>query len=260
MRVARQVLSPMPELLSYWLPLEDAKVLIRYLNEQIAEMIALAPDRFTGLGAVPLQDMDSAIVELDFLIKKLKFSGVEIASHVNGVSIGDARFEPFFAAAGAGWRGDLRPRAASGGPGPHRRRVRRAGGVFPGGYRARSGLDDHRRHRRAPPEAAHRLQPRRRRAGRAAAAPGACMEGDAQGEGGAQRIARAPRGASSTTRWYSNAGGAVRHRHLRRSQICVGSDYPTRWRMRTQSARWKRRGWTRRAGGHPLGQRAPLPL
>jgi aminocarboxymuconate-semialdehyde decarboxylase len=99
MRVARQVLSPMPELLSYWLPLEDAKVLIRYLNEQIAGMIALAPDRFTGLGAVPLQDLDSALRELEFVLQKLKFAGVEIASHVNGVSIGDARFEPFFAAA-----------------------------------------------------------------------------------------------------------------------------------------------------------------
>lgn len=99
MRVARQALSPMPELLSYWLPLEDGKALIRYLNEQIAEMIALAPDRFIGLGAVPLQDVDSAIRELQFVLKDLKFSGVEIASHVNGVSIGDARFEPFFAAA-----------------------------------------------------------------------------------------------------------------------------------------------------------------
>jgi aminocarboxymuconate-semialdehyde decarboxylase len=99
MRVNRQALSPMPELLSYWLPLADAKVLIRYLNEQIAEMIALAPERFIGLGAVPLQDTDSAIRELEFLIKELKFSGAEIASHVNGVSIGDARFEPFFAAA-----------------------------------------------------------------------------------------------------------------------------------------------------------------
>ena len=99
MRVARQVLSPMPELLSYWLPLEDAKALIRYLNEQIAEMIALAPDRFIGLGAVPLQDADSAVRELEYLMQHLKFSGVEIASHVNGVSIGDPRFEPFFAAA-----------------------------------------------------------------------------------------------------------------------------------------------------------------
>jgi len=99
MRVSRQALSPMPELLSYWLPLEDSKVMIRYLNEQIAGMIALAPQRFVGLGAVPLQDMDSAMLELDFVLKKLSFSGVEIASHVNGVSIGDARFEPFFAAA-----------------------------------------------------------------------------------------------------------------------------------------------------------------
>jgi len=99
MRVARQVLSPMPELLSYWLPLEDAKSLIRYLNEQIAGMISLAPDRFVGLGAVPLQDADSAILEMEYLLKNLRFAGVEIASHVNGVSIGDARFEPFFAAA-----------------------------------------------------------------------------------------------------------------------------------------------------------------
>jgi len=32
-------------------------------------------------------------------MKKLKMAGVEIASHVNGTSIGDPRFEPFFAAA-----------------------------------------------------------------------------------------------------------------------------------------------------------------
>ena len=99
MRVTRQVLSPMPELLSYWLPLDDAKVLIRYLNEQIAEMLQAAPERFMGLGCVPLQDSESAISELEYVMKTLKLSGVEIASHVNGVSIGDARFEPFFAAA-----------------------------------------------------------------------------------------------------------------------------------------------------------------
>ena len=99
MRVERQALSPMPELLSYWLPLEDGRNLIRYVNEQIAEMVARAPQRFVGLGAVPPQDVDSAILELEFVLRQLKFSGVEIASHVNGVSIGDARFEPFFAAA-----------------------------------------------------------------------------------------------------------------------------------------------------------------
>jgi len=99
MRVARQALSPMPELLSYWLPLEDAKVLVRYLNDEIAAMVGRAPQRLVGLGAVPLQDVDAAIDELNYVQKQLRFSGVEIASHVNGTSIGDPRFEPFFAAA-----------------------------------------------------------------------------------------------------------------------------------------------------------------
>jgi aminocarboxymuconate-semialdehyde decarboxylase len=84
--------------LSYWLPLDDAKVMCRYLNDEIARMIGEAPNRFIGLGAVPLQDVDSAIRELEYC-KSLKFAGCEIASHVNGTSIGDPRFEPFFAAA-----------------------------------------------------------------------------------------------------------------------------------------------------------------
>jgi aminocarboxymuconate-semialdehyde decarboxylase len=99
LRIARQALSPMPELLSYWLPLADARVLIRYLNDQIAAMVERAPERFVGLGAVPLQEVDAAVRELDYVLKQLRFAGVEIASHVNGTSIGDGRFEPFFAAA-----------------------------------------------------------------------------------------------------------------------------------------------------------------
>ena len=98
MRVSRQAISPMPELLSYWLPLEDAQAMVRYLNDTIAEMVAAAPQRFAGLGAVPLQDVNAAIRELEYC-KRLQFAGVEIASHVNGTSIGDPRFEPFFAAA-----------------------------------------------------------------------------------------------------------------------------------------------------------------
>src|SRR5258706_2737048 len=96
MQVTRQAISPMPELLSYWLPLDDAKVMIRYLNDEVARMISLAPERFVGLGCIPLQDVDAAIRELEYCLK-LKFAGVEIASHVNGTSIGDPRFEPFFA-------------------------------------------------------------------------------------------------------------------------------------------------------------------
>ena len=101
MRVDRQVLSPMPELMSYWLPLDDAKVLVRYINQEIAGLVAVAPARFIGFGGVPLQDTEAAIAELEFVTAKLGFAGVEIASHVNGTSIGDPKFEPFFAAAEA---------------------------------------------------------------------------------------------------------------------------------------------------------------
>jgi aminocarboxymuconate-semialdehyde decarboxylase len=91
-----QCLSPMPELLSYWLPADDAQVLIRYINDQIAGMVARGNGRFIGLGGVPLQDVDLAIRELEYLMNDLKFAGVEISTHIDGVPIGDARLEPFF--------------------------------------------------------------------------------------------------------------------------------------------------------------------
>ena len=99
MCVRRQVVSPMPELLSYWLPPKDAAVLLRHINGEIAGLCSAQPERFSGLGGVPLQDVDLAIRELEFLLREQKLAGVEIATNVNGVSIGNPRFEPFFAAA-----------------------------------------------------------------------------------------------------------------------------------------------------------------
>ena len=100
--VTRQVLSPMPELLSHWLPAEDGAAMCRCLNEVIAAMVAEAPERFAGLGAVPLQDLGLAIHELDHAMHSLGLAGVEIGTHVGGSAIGDPRFLPFFEAA-ADW-------------------------------------------------------------------------------------------------------------------------------------------------------------
>ena len=63
--VAAQVISPMPELLSYWLPLEDARAIAETVNGYIAGMVHAARDRFYGLGMVPLQDPDAAARGLD---------------------------------------------------------------------------------------------------------------------------------------------------------------------------------------------------
>ncbi len=96
--VDQQVLSPMPELLSYWLEPDDGAAMCRFLNETICEMVQLSPERFSGIGAVPLQDPDRAITELQYAMRELKLRGVEIGSNINGISIGDPRFLPFFQA------------------------------------------------------------------------------------------------------------------------------------------------------------------
>lgn len=96
--VARQVLSPMPELLSYWLDGEDGAAMCRFLNETIAGMVDASPAHFTGLAAVPLQDPDRAITELQHAIRDLKLAGVEIGSNINGTPIGAPEFKPFFQA------------------------------------------------------------------------------------------------------------------------------------------------------------------
>ncbi|WP_158935599.1 amidohydrolase family protein [Burkholderia sp. S171] len=99
--IERHVLSPMPELLSYWLDPEDGAMLSRFLNETLANMVALAPDRFSALGAAPLQNIDRAIRELEFAVGELRLAGIEVGSNVGGVPIGDPRFWPFFEAAEA---------------------------------------------------------------------------------------------------------------------------------------------------------------
>jgi aminocarboxymuconate-semialdehyde decarboxylase len=97
--VGMQAVSPMPELLSYWLDAKSAQVMARYINQTIAELVHAAPDRFIGLGMVPLQDPELAAKELGTLRTIDGFVGVEIGSNINGISPGDAFFDPFFAEA-----------------------------------------------------------------------------------------------------------------------------------------------------------------
>lgn len=93
--VQRQAVSVMPELLTYWAEPADARDFGRHLNEGIMRLVEQAPDRFSGLGMVPLQDPDLAASELSE-VKALGMVGVEVGSNVNGRPIGDPRFLPFF--------------------------------------------------------------------------------------------------------------------------------------------------------------------
>jgi aminocarboxymuconate-semialdehyde decarboxylase len=64
-------------------------------------MVVARPGRFFGLGAVPLQDPELAAREVRGLRGRFGMVGVEVGSNVNGAYLGDARFDPFFAAAEA---------------------------------------------------------------------------------------------------------------------------------------------------------------
>jgi aminocarboxymuconate-semialdehyde decarboxylase len=97
--IGMQAISPMPELLSYWIDADAASLLATHINGAIAALIAAAPDRFAGLGMVTLQDPQRAAKELDHLKRNLGFVGVEIGSNINGRSAGDPFFDPFFAEA-----------------------------------------------------------------------------------------------------------------------------------------------------------------
>jgi aminocarboxymuconate-semialdehyde decarboxylase len=96
--VAMQVISPLPELLSYWLASDAAEALTDFMNGLVADMVRAAPTRFAGMGAVALQDPARAVRQLETLKSVHGLRGVHIGSHVNGVSIADTRFYPFFEA------------------------------------------------------------------------------------------------------------------------------------------------------------------
>lgn len=95
-----QVLSPMPELLSHWLPTEEADDLCKIINNQIAKMISSKPDRFRGIGMVPMQDPELAAKRLAD-VRSQGLLGIEIGTHIDGIALGDERLQPVFAAAEA---------------------------------------------------------------------------------------------------------------------------------------------------------------
>jgi aminocarboxymuconate-semialdehyde decarboxylase len=99
--VGIQVLSPMPELLAYWLPIEAAEALCDHVNGFIAGLVARGGGRFRGLGMAPLQDPARAVAYLPRLRLVFGLDGLEIGSNVGGRLLGDVELDPVFGAASA---------------------------------------------------------------------------------------------------------------------------------------------------------------
>jgi len=91
-----QVLSIIPVLFSYWAKDDEGLTLSKFLNNHIAEVVQDEPNRFIGLGTVPLQNPNMAITEMDRIVNELKLPGIEIGSNVNGENLSDEKFHPIF--------------------------------------------------------------------------------------------------------------------------------------------------------------------
>ena len=79
-----QAVSPAPQQTYYWAEPGLGLEVSRMINDRLAEIVAQWPDRFVGLGTVPLQNVELAVTELERCVKQLGLRGVEINPNVNG--------------------------------------------------------------------------------------------------------------------------------------------------------------------------------
>ncbi|WP_222165762.1 amidohydrolase family protein [Edaphocola aurantiacus] len=97
--VTVQVLSTIPVLFNYWANPKHGLETSRFFNDHIASVVEQHPNRFVGLGTLPLQNIDLAIKEMERCIVELKMPGIEIGSNINGRNLSDPYFNPFWEAA-----------------------------------------------------------------------------------------------------------------------------------------------------------------
>jgi aminocarboxymuconate-semialdehyde decarboxylase len=97
--VTVQVLSPTPMMIPDYVDnAQNALDICRILNDDNLRLVAQFPQRFVGMGALPMRFPDKAVQELERL-KTLGFKGVEINSNVNGEDLDAPEFFGVFEAA-----------------------------------------------------------------------------------------------------------------------------------------------------------------
>src|SRR6185436_7134132 len=94
-----QVVSIHTPFFGYHLDAAQGRALAREVNDEIAGMAREWPKRFAGLGTLPMQDVKSAIDELEHAVTKLGLKGAELDTQVNGEQWDEPKFLPFFKAA-----------------------------------------------------------------------------------------------------------------------------------------------------------------
>ncbi len=95
--VDKMVLCTVPVLFNYWAKAEHTHDWSKFLNDHLIGVQETFPERFIGLGTLPMQDIPRAIEELE-RCKKLGLPGVEIGSHIEDKNLDHPDFFPFYEA------------------------------------------------------------------------------------------------------------------------------------------------------------------
>src|SRR5918996_1059794 len=95
----RQLLSVLPQTVAYDEDPAVALAISQIQNDHIAALVKRHPDRFLGLGTVPLQSPDASAAELRRCMNELGPRGMMIGSNVRGRNFDDPGLEPVWAAA-----------------------------------------------------------------------------------------------------------------------------------------------------------------
>lgn len=93
------VLSVAPPLFLYWIEKNKAREAARTINDAIAQMVAMAPNRFSGMATLPMQDPAEAVIELHRAIDELGLKGAQVGPHIEGVPLDDVSLRPVLRAA-----------------------------------------------------------------------------------------------------------------------------------------------------------------
>jgi aminocarboxymuconate-semialdehyde decarboxylase len=99
LKVDVQVLSIHTPFVGYHLEPAQGLSLAREFNDEIGDTVKANKGRLAGLATLPMQDVSSAIAELERAVTKLGLKGASLDTQVNGEQWDEPKFLPFFKAA-----------------------------------------------------------------------------------------------------------------------------------------------------------------
>jgi aminocarboxymuconate-semialdehyde decarboxylase len=80
-----------------WADAQTSLRLARTTNDWIAKAVAAHPERFVGLGTLPLHVPSLAVTELERCMGELRLKGVAISTMAGPMELGDPQLRPFWA-------------------------------------------------------------------------------------------------------------------------------------------------------------------